>query len=132
MWTPTGLPPVQPPIKRRPPGRRKKKRILEANEPRRGHSKGFGIAKRCKSCEKIGHNKRSCKGEVGGNSSLLGTQNQMRHRPKKTNANGQGVTQEQPNATSMPSSQQPRTNQQGTRPSKLQPRSNQLGTRQAN
>ena len=64
------LPPVQPPIKRRPPGRPKKKRAREPNKPRRGHSKGLGIAKRCKSCGKIGHNKRSCKGEVGGNSSL--------------------------------------------------------------
>ena len=60
---------MQPPIKRRPPGRPKKKRVREPNE-RRGHSKGLGIAKRCKSCGKIGHNKRSCKGEVGGNSSL--------------------------------------------------------------
>ena len=75
MWTSTGLPPVQPPIKRRPPGRLKKKRILEPNELRRGHYKGLGIAKRCKSCGKIGHNKRSCKGEVGANSSLLGAQN---------------------------------------------------------
>ena len=61
---------MQPPIKRRPPGRPKKKRAREPNKPRRGHSKGLGIAKRCKSCGKIGHNKRSCKGEVGGNSSL--------------------------------------------------------------
>ena len=75
MWTSTGLPPVQPPIKRRPPGRLKKKRILEPNELRRGHYKGLGIAKRCKSCGKIGHNKRSCKGEVGASSSLLGAQN---------------------------------------------------------
>ena len=70
MWTLTGLPPMQPPIKRRPPGRPKKKRAREPNEPKRGHSKRLGIAKRCKSCGKIGHNKRSCKGEVGGNSSL--------------------------------------------------------------
>ena len=61
---------MQPPIKRRPPSRPKKKRAREPNKPRRGHSKGLGIAKRCKSCGKIGHNKRSCKGEVGGNSSL--------------------------------------------------------------
>nr|POF17221.1 hypothetical protein CFP56_56104 [Quercus suber] len=123
MWILTGLPPVQPPIKRRPPGRPKKKRILEPNEPRRGHNKGLGIAKRCKSCRIIGHNKRSCKGEVGGNSSLPGAQNQRKHRPMQTNGNGQRATQEQPHATSMPSSQQPRTNQQGNRPSKLQPRS---------
>ena len=64
---------MQPPIKRRPPGRPKKKRAREPNEPKRGHSKGLGIAKRCKSCGKIGHNKRSCKGEVGGNSLLLTT-----------------------------------------------------------
>ncbi|KAK9995780.1 hypothetical protein SO802_020466 [Lithocarpus litseifolius] len=70
MWTPTGLPPVQPPIKRRSPGRPKQKRAREPNEPKRGHSNGLGIAKRCKSCGKLGHNKRSCKGEVGGNSSL--------------------------------------------------------------
>ena len=70
MWTPTGLPPVQPPITRRPPGRPKKKRAREPNERRRGHSKGLGIAKRCKSCGRMGQNKRSCKGEVGGNSSL--------------------------------------------------------------
>ena len=30
----------------------------------------IGDSKRCKSCERIGHNKRSCKDEVGGNSSL--------------------------------------------------------------
>ena len=70
MWTPTGLPLVQSPIKRRLPGRPKKKRAREPNEPSKEHSKGLGIAKRCKSCGKIGHNKRSCRGEVGGNSSL--------------------------------------------------------------
>ena len=70
MWTPTGLPLMQPLIKRRPTGRPKKKRAREPNEPRMGHSKGLGIAKRCKSCGRMGHNKRSCKGEVGGNSSL--------------------------------------------------------------
>ena len=64
MWTLTGLPPVQPPIKRRPPSKPKKKRAREPNKPRRGHSKGLGIAKRCKSCGKIGRNKRSCKGKV--------------------------------------------------------------------
>ena len=61
---------MQPPIKRRPPGRPKKKKAREPNELSKGHSKGLGIAKRCKSCGKIGQNKRSCKGEVGGNSSL--------------------------------------------------------------
>lgn len=83
IWTSTSLPPVQPPIKRRPLGRPKKKRALEPNEPRRGYSKGLGWAKRWKSCRKIGHSKRSCKCEVGGNSSLPSAQNQRRNRPNK-------------------------------------------------
>ena len=77
MWGPSGLPPVQPPIKRRPPGRPKKKRTLEPNEPRSHRKKrGLGISKQCKLCGKLGHNKRSCKGEVGGNSSLPGSASQ--------------------------------------------------------
>ena len=61
---------MQPPIKRRPPGRPKKKSVREPNEPSKEHSKSLSIAKKCKSCRKIGHNKRSCKCEVGGNSSV--------------------------------------------------------------
>ncbi|XP_050258855.1 uncharacterized protein LOC126703829 [Quercus robur] len=34
MWGPSGLPPVQPPIKRRPLGMPRKKRALEPDEPR--------------------------------------------------------------------------------------------------
>ncbi|KAK9991847.1 hypothetical protein SO802_026832 [Lithocarpus litseifolius] len=71
MWKPSGLPPVQPPIKRRPPGRPKKKRALEPDEPRSyKKNRGVGISKQCKACGKLGHNKRTCKGEVGRNSSL--------------------------------------------------------------
>ena len=74
MWKASGLPLVQPPIKRRPPGRPKKKRALEPDEPR-SHRKnrGLGISKQCKLCGKLGYNKRSCKGEVGGNSFLPGS-----------------------------------------------------------
>ena len=64
--------PVQPPIKRRPHGRPKKKRAREPNEP---ISKRVGISKQCKAWGKLGHNRRSCKGEIGGNSSLLGNTN---------------------------------------------------------
>ena len=87
MWTPIGLSPMQPPIKRMPPSGPKKKRERLPNEPSWGHNKGLGIAKRCKSCGKLGHNKRSCKGGVEGNSSLPtvvgGGPNQRRPRPKK-------------------------------------------------
>ena len=76
MWRPSDVTPVQPPIKRRPPGRPKKKRARELNVPTSG--KRVGISKQCKTCSKLGHNKRSYKGEIGGNSSLLGTTNKTR------------------------------------------------------
>ena len=41
MWTPIGLSPVQPPIKRMPLDRPKKKRAKLSNEPSWGHSKGL-------------------------------------------------------------------------------------------
>ena len=86
MWKASGLPPVQPPIKRRPPGRPKKKRALEPDEPR-SHRKnrGLGISKQCKLCGKLGHNKRSCKGEVGGNSSLPGSASQANRTTRMVN-----------------------------------------------
>nr|POF09274.1 hypothetical protein CFP56_18142 [Quercus suber] len=107
MWRPSGLPPVQPPIKRRPPGRPKKKRALEPDEPR-SHRKnrGLGISKQRKNCGKLGHNKRSCKGEVGGNSSLLGSASQVsrttdnQSNPRLTRQRKRGaVTTETLNAT---------------------------------
>ena len=76
MWKPSGVTPIQPPIKRRPPGRLKKKRAREPNEPTSG--KRVGISKQYKACGKLGHNRRSCKGEIGGNSSLPGTTNKTR------------------------------------------------------
>ena len=71
MWRPSDVTPVQPPIKRRPPGMPKKKTAREPYEPTSG--KRAGISKQCKTCGKLGHNKRTCKVEIGGNSSLPGT-----------------------------------------------------------
>ena len=71
MWAKIGLPPVKPPHLRRPPGRPKKNRVREPDEPKAGTKLGkTGTAKKCKKCGKLGHNKRSCKWEVGGNSKL--------------------------------------------------------------
>nr|POE48507.1 hypothetical protein CFP56_53095 [Quercus suber] len=72
MWRPSGVQPVQPPIKRIPPGRPKKKRVREVGELA---DRRAGISKQCRTCGKIGHNKRSCKDEIRGNSSLPGTIN---------------------------------------------------------
>ncbi|XP_075655064.1 uncharacterized protein LOC142625261 [Castanea sativa] len=52
MWRPSGVTPVQPPIKRRPPGRLKKKRARELNELT---SRRAGISKQCKACESDGN-----------------------------------------------------------------------------
>ena len=72
MWRLSGVQPIQPFIKRRPPGRPKKKKVMEVGEPA---GRRAGISKQCRACGKIGHNKTSCKAEIGGNSSLPGTTN---------------------------------------------------------
>ena len=71
MWAKTGLPSVKPPHLRRPPRRPKKNIVREADEPKVGTKfRKTGSVKKCKKCGKLGHNKRSCKWEVGGNSKL--------------------------------------------------------------
>ena len=81
MWRPSGVQPVQPPIKRRPPGRPKKKRTREAGELA---GRRVGISKQCRGCGQIGHNKRSCKGQIGGNSSIPSTTNRTTAAKKVT------------------------------------------------
>nr|POF04628.1 hypothetical protein CFP56_39162 [Quercus suber] len=104
MWRPSGLPPMQPPIKRRPPGRPKKKRALEPDEPR-SHKKnrGVDISKQCKACGKFGHNKRSYKREVGGNSSLPRSASEVSKTTRRTtkdgHANSPVVGSAQPSST---------------------------------
>ena len=72
MWRPSGVNPVQPLNKTRLTSKPKKKRVRKPNEPT---SRRAGISKQCKACGKLGHNRRSCRGEIGGNSSLPGTTN---------------------------------------------------------
>ena len=71
MWRPSDVTPIQPLIKKIPPGRPKKKRAREPYELTSG--KRAGISKQCKTCGKLGHNKRTCKVEIGENSSLPST-----------------------------------------------------------
>ena len=73
MWRPSGVQPVQPPIKRRPPGRPKKKRTREASEPA---GRKAGISKQCRSCGQIG--------QIGGNSSIPSTTNKTTVAKKVT------------------------------------------------
>ncbi|KAL4333122.1 hypothetical protein GQ457_07G014560 [Hibiscus cannabinus] len=63
---------VLEPKLRRPPGRPKKKRVKEADEPVNSISSNVRFTKKgvtiyCSKCGKSGHNQRTCKGEVGAN-----------------------------------------------------------------
>ena len=55
--------PVQPPIKRKPPSKPKKKRAREPNELT---SRRAGISKQCKACGMLGHNRRSSRVRLEG------------------------------------------------------------------
>ncbi|KAK8691671.1 hypothetical protein V6N13_075171 [Hibiscus sabdariffa] len=71
QWvTDTTCEPVLPPKLKRPPGRPKTKRKREADEAPQTSTSRFtkrGVKMYCSKCGKPGHNKRSCKGEVGAN-----------------------------------------------------------------
>ncbi|KAL4346752.1 hypothetical protein GQ457_17G007000 [Hibiscus cannabinus] len=66
---------VLEPKLRRPPGRPKKKRVKEADEPVNSISSNVRFTKKgltiyYSKCGKAGHNQRTCKGEVGANMSV--------------------------------------------------------------
>ncbi|KAG8481110.1 hypothetical protein CXB51_025850 [Gossypium anomalum] len=73
--------PILPPPLRRPPGKPTKVRRKEPNEPQTTErlSKRGVVEIRCSKCKKVGHNKRSCKGEVGQN--IPATLNQQQGTP---------------------------------------------------
>ncbi|KAK8595240.1 hypothetical protein V6N13_123120 [Hibiscus sabdariffa] len=81
-------PPILPPILKRPPGRPKKNRREEADE-RDDHSAKVGkkgIKMTCTKCGRVGHNVRTCKGLVGGNSRLNRRQAQAQAQPSRGGA----------------------------------------------
>nr|XP_025703872.1 protein IQ-DOMAIN 14-like [Arachis hypogaea] len=62
-WVNTGLLSPEPPIIRRPAGRRKKKRKADPVEDARDRSKGRRTFKvTCQKCGESGHNAKTCKG----------------------------------------------------------------------
>jgi hypothetical protein len=88
MWEATGLAPVEPPRIRRPPGRPKKLRRREPDEPRPQSAKlsKRHLVMKCKKCGENGHNKRTCKGKVGGNQ---GQQNNQQGNEGSSRMTGQ-------------------------------------------
>ncbi|PPR98795.1 hypothetical protein GOBAR_AA21873 [Gossypium barbadense] len=60
--------PILPPTLRRPPGRTTKVKRKEPDETQTiERLSKRGVDMRCSKCKRIGHNKKSCKGEVGQN-----------------------------------------------------------------
>ena len=67
-WEDTGFEPVGPPHKQRPPSRPKKRRKRDVDEQRPQSSKlSRNLVMKCQYCKEVVHNKRTCKGKVGGN-----------------------------------------------------------------
>ncbi|XP_028109405.1 uncharacterized protein LOC114308113 [Camellia sinensis] len=59
-----GLPPLLPPKVKKQPGKPKKLRMREKNEPQNPHKlKRKHTTTTCSTCGKLGHNRRSCKGQ---------------------------------------------------------------------
>ncbi|KAK8661477.1 hypothetical protein V6N13_091079 [Hibiscus sabdariffa] len=68
QWAPvTDMEPILPPIIRRPLGRPTKKRRLEPDEVTKPKLSRRGMQANCTKCGKQGHNRRTCRGEVGAN-----------------------------------------------------------------
>ncbi|KAK8616093.1 hypothetical protein V6N13_017657 [Hibiscus sabdariffa] len=91
--------PILPPIIRRPVGRPQKNRRKETDEiltATEKMSKRGVIQMTCKKCRNIGHNRRSCKGPVGGNTHLPSNVNARVPKRKTT----RGATSNVPQSTS--------------------------------
>ncbi|KAK9273792.1 hypothetical protein L1049_018602 [Liquidambar formosana] len=87
FWDETGNPLMQPPSQRRPPGRPKKLRRREADEPQNPFKLRRKNAKiKCSRCQKYGHNKTTCKGEVA-------RKGKLQVRKKAASGNGVPSTQ---------------------------------------
>ncbi|KAK8715877.1 hypothetical protein V6N13_043203 [Hibiscus sabdariffa] len=68
QWAPvTDMEPILPPIIRRPLGRPTKRRRLEPYEVTKPKLSRRGMQANYTKCEKQGHNRRTCRGEVGAN-----------------------------------------------------------------
>ncbi|GMI78131.1 hypothetical protein HRI_001482400 [Hibiscus trionum] len=115
--------PILPPTIRRPPGRPHKKRRKEADEPIihgvRVTKKGVTLS--CSKCKKTGHNVRTCKGIVGGNSSSSRTPRTRSAHPQQAPTTSTTVPQQQPTTFVTVLQQQPTTSTS----TRLQPPSRQ-------
>ncbi|KAL4324034.1 hypothetical protein GQ457_11G001980 [Hibiscus cannabinus] len=128
QWAPvTEMDPILPPAIRRPPGRPTKKRRKEADEVNNPKLCKRGQQSNCSKCGMSGHNKRTCRGQIGANQPVK-RPTPSSHRP--ANHHPPSNQQHQPSSThqQQPSSyqQQPSsTHQQQPSSSQQQPSSSQ-------
>ncbi|KAK8559883.1 hypothetical protein V6N13_016616 [Hibiscus sabdariffa] len=90
--------PILPPVIRRPVGRPQKNRRKEPDEPvtKTGRIRKIGAQMTCSKCGNRGHNKRSCRGKVGGNTS---SNNNTRVAPRRTIRVAQKMTANRSNTS---------------------------------
>ncbi|XP_052887391.1 uncharacterized protein LOC128296296 [Gossypium arboreum] len=95
--------PILPPPLRRPPGRPIKVRRKEPDEPQTTERLSKrGVEMRCSKCKIIGHNKRSCKGEVGQNILAKRHQIGVRTQQQATPSQQEGTPTQQGAPTQLP------------------------------
>jgi len=72
LWPEVNLPPILPPSVRRAPGRPKKLRRKDNDEPKSNSKKGKRNQEtvRCTRCKELGHNMRTCKGKTAADRSI--------------------------------------------------------------
>ncbi|KAG8479744.1 hypothetical protein CXB51_029261 [Gossypium anomalum] len=104
QWAPlSNMLPVLPPLLRRPPGRPTKVRRKEPDEPQTTERLSKReVEMRCSKCKIIGHNKRSCKGEVGQNFPVKRHQVGVRTQQQATPSQQEGTPTQQGAPTQLP------------------------------
>ncbi|KAL4318980.1 hypothetical protein GQ457_18G014420 [Hibiscus cannabinus] len=112
QWSPvTEMEPILPPSIRRPPGRPTKKRRKEADEVNNPKLCKRGQQSNCSKCGMSGHNKRTCRGQIGANQpvkrptpSSHGPANHhppsnQQHQPSSTHQQQPSSSQQQPSSS---------------------------------
>ncbi|KAL4348838.1 hypothetical protein GQ457_17G010250 [Hibiscus cannabinus] len=97
----TDMEPVLPPIIRRPPGRPAKKRKLEPGEVNNPKLSKRGQQGNCTKCGKQGHNRRTCRGEVGANQPIR-RPTFKRRKPSQPQESQQNQNPQQPQQPHVP------------------------------
>ncbi|KAG8502025.1 hypothetical protein CXB51_000227 [Gossypium anomalum] len=104
QWAPlSNMLPILPHPLRRPPGRPTKVRRKEPDEPQTTERLSKrGVEIRCSKCKRVGHNRRSCKGEVGQNIQVkrhkVGIPTQQQATPNQQ----EGTSTQQASLTQLP------------------------------